>query len=408
MKKYISLFIVMSFFLTAFVGCDSGSSGIEFSVDGKSEYTFIRPTEWNNMEESLFSAFLDEMKERTGCKIRLDKDEITDDIEIDASAKEFLLGNTNRSESTALLEKLTDAGGNRFGISVNGNKIAVTGTSEYQMYLGLDYLLENLLAVDKNGNQILTCEDGYEYISEAVEKNEFEIEELVKSGKGLMFAVVECVLQLPSEGDFKILQGGTTDGTYAYIAMRNWASDQAVIYKYDLSAMELVEVSEPLPIYHANDFTYDSKNHRLVVSFAWDDWLGVGYIDPDTLTLTDSFDISIAFHALEYLPTTDQFVLYSGYDAVLTDENFNEISRFSDQNPQFVTQGIYSDERYVYALRSYCMVIHEMDGTYVDTVMIKGLPSEHEHIFEYNGDFYVGCYKPNALYHIKLVPKNWW
>lgn len=381
--------------------------------NGATEYVLLRYQDVDAAQQNLFSQFFKQLIKLTECNMKFT--EALEKAEIDAEAKEFLLGNTNRPESVELLQKLTDAGGNRFGISMKGTKLAITGTSVYQMYLGLEYFFANFVTADG----AVVVEQGFEFISESSESNHWTLDMLLEQGKSPAFVTTDALFAIKPNKGYSVLQGGGTDGRYAYIALINKAltPQQGKIFKYDLETNELVKVSEPLLTAHTNDITYDSKNHRLVISrcTADDGYRGLSFVDPDTLELIETIEISVGFRAIDYLPTTNQYVLGVNYFFVITDENFNTISTFQCNDPQYTTQGCYSDEKYIYDVRYlsgsnvHYMVVHTMDGTYVGTMPIYGPPNaEPENMFAYNGGLILACNKTNRAYTLEVVPETYW
>lgn len=381
--------------------------------NGETEYALLRGQDVNDAQQKLFSQFFAELKQRTGCEIKFT--EALERVEIDPDAKEILLGDTNRPESIALFDKLVAAGGNRFGISMTGTKLAVTGTSIYQTYLGLDYFFNNCV----NSEGAVIVEQGFEYISDSSDVKNWTLDMLLEQGIKPSFVGTDELFKISPQKGFSVMQGGGTDGKYAYIALicKALTPEQGKIFKFDLETKELVKVSEGLLTAHTNDITYDSKNHRLVISRCTeeDGWRGVSFVDPDTLELIETIMIPTGFRAIDYLPTTNQYVLGINYSFVITDENFNTVSSFPCQDPQYTTQGCYSDEKYIYDVRYisksdvHYIVIYTMDGQYIGTVPVYGFPNvEPENLFFYNGDFIMGCNKASRVYKLELVPENYW
>ncbi len=386
--------------------------------NGQTEYSVLRSEKANGGEVSLFSAFYTRLCQVTDCKFEFT--EALERVQPDPAAFEILLGKTNRPESQALTDKLTAAGGTRFGISMSENKLAIIGTSTYQTYLGLDYLLNNFVT-EGDGGVTLEIEQGFEYISEDNGRNYFDVDTLIAMGKGMNYVYTDpLVKKLPAiKLGYSVMQGGGTDGKYAYLAVINKSvtPEHAVIYKYDLKTLELVKTSEPIPTCHTNDITYDSKNHRLVISrcTADDGYLGICIVDPDTLELKETITTSVVNRAVQYIPEKDQYLFASNWTLTLTDSEFNPVSSFVCKDPQYTTQGCYCDGKYTYDVRYvknskvHYVVIHKMDGTYIGTVPVTGLPAaEPENMFVYEGRFIMGCYKTNGLFEIELLPENWW
>ena len=142
---------------------------------GKTEFKIIRPEESDGVSGQLFAAFFREFEERF-CSIETEFDVMSLIKPVAPDAKEILLGDTNREESTILSEKLSAAGGNRFGIMVTDSKIVINGTGWYQRYLALDYFLNNFVSSDGTSVEI---ECGFEYISDESGNESFKMEDLL-------------------------------------------------------------------------------------------------------------------------------------------------------------------------------------------------------------------------------------
>lgn len=231
------------------------------------------------------------------------------------------------------------------------------------------------------------------------------------------FQATGLAVHIPTVDRFRCLQGGGTDGTYAYYAMTN-AVDTAIIHKYDLKTWSHTAASEPLKLGHANDITYDAEHHRLIVAHI--DMQRVCYVDPDTLT-DIGFDRTLSsIHRLSYLPETNRLLMATGY--ILTIYPNGNYKRADDyficQSSRFTTQGLTSDDRYVYDVRwdyqtyaagdkdAVCdyIVIHTLDGQYIGEIPVYGLEGEPENIIYLGGyDFVIGCNGSNNVYFVTLI-----
>ena len=78
---------------------------VDIAVGGKTEYKIIRSDKSHEGEIKLFVAFFNQLKEKTGADFGIA--ESFDRETVDPAAKEILLGSTNRPESAALAEKLS-------------------------------------------------------------------------------------------------------------------------------------------------------------------------------------------------------------------------------------------------------------------------------------------------------------
>ncbi len=386
-------------------------------ANGKSDYKIVRSGKVNGVDQQLFLQFYLQLDQCSGCKFAYIEDTIAFGKTPDPTTKELLLGDTNREESIALRQKLNELGGNRFGILVGENKIAVAGTGMYQTYLGLDYLMTNFISTDASGAPVMYLEQGFEYISEdSADDTHFDLAELKESGHGFVFAMSERVLHVPTIDGHNVMQGGGTDGKYAYYGLINKSStpETAIISKYDLDTMELVKTSKILPTGHTNDITYDSKNNRLAISSGTDNWRGTIFLDPDTLEVVEHKVAPIGNRGMEYLPATDQYIIASGYTIYTTDANLNPISSFKCGNPQYTTQGLTCDGTYVYDVRynnsggTHYLIVHDMQGNYMGSAPLTGITYEPENLIIRNGVFYLGCNQSNSVYRLELIPEKWW
>lgn len=387
-------------------------------ADGQSEYALIRSAESDGIEQHLYFQFYLQMEQRSGAKLKYAEDLIAFNTKPDPTKKELLLGHTNREESATLAQQLEAAGGNRFGILVSEHKVAVMGTDAYQCFYGLDYLMEQFIRTDESGQPVMELTCGYSYISEerADAQQSFDIKQLCESGQGIAFAMMERVIRVPSSEGCTVLQGGGSDGTYLYYALINKSTtpETAVIHKYDPKTWGLVKSSGVLPTGHTNDITYDKKHDRLVISSGTDSWRGTHFLDPDTLEIVDYIVAPISHRGIEYLPSTNQYIIGTGYTIYLTDEALNPIRSFPCRDPQYVTQGLYCDEKYVYDVRynsgstPHYIIVHDIDGNYMGSAKLSGVTTEPENLTMYNGEYYLACNQSNSVYHIVLIPENWW
>ena len=97
-----------------------------------------------------------------------------------------------------------------------------------------------------------------------------------------------------SEGGYRAVQGGNTDGTYAYTAMgKKGSKTYGKIVKTRLSDMKVVKVSKNLKINHANDITFDPAHCRLVVTHNDKHRKRVSFVNPKTLKVTGHKDIAV-------------------------------------------------------------------------------------------------------------------
>ncbi len=340
-------------------------------------------------------------------------DVITASKPVQKEGIEIIVGQTRRTDCKAFYDRLTATGEPAYGISVSGNKISVTGTSNYLTYLALDYLLNNLITQDANGSPVLTLKDGFEWIETSVSPYPDPVE-LLRSGKQCAFYSLNKIATLPEPETYSTMQGGGSDGKYAYYAFISGST--GIIRKYDMATWALVATSEPMPSGHSNDITYDEKNHRLVVSYcsAADGYLSVVTVNPDTLEYIEHIKTPTVNCGLAYLPETDEYI-FAFHDYYITDAQFRTVRKIEDGFPKLTTQGCDSDGTLIYDARwgtlngiHQHVSVHSLSGSFIGFLPIYGVQGDPENITCDGNTFILGCIGPTALYRLTLLPVTWW
>ena len=85
---------------------------------------------------------------------------------------------------------------------------------------------------------------------------------------------------------YDTLQGACANAGYAYLTLYNRNVESCKIVKVKLSTREVVKVSSPLPVYHANCLTYNTRKNLLVATCCRVMDKRAVFIDPNTLTVT--------------------------------------------------------------------------------------------------------------------------
>ncbi|MBO4963188.1 MAG: hypothetical protein J6C97_05370 [Clostridia bacterium] len=205
--------------------------------------------------------------------------------------------------------------------------------------------------------------------------------------------------------DIRNVQGGWTDGTYFYqlfIKVRSNVDNETIMVKWNLSTQKEVARSGILPVDHANDLTYDSKNKRFVIVHNGSTANTVSFLDPNTLKLTGSKVLTRSLCGLDYNATKNQYVaLISGnYNFIIFDENFNEVGNVvttkSSWMSGFTRQGIACNDNYVaYILYNRdVIVVFDWAGNFKAFIEVDFPHNEGENITfisqtNYTSGFYV-------------------
>lgn len=120
----------------------SADGRIALVLDGAPVYKIIRPDGSGEKIVKAASSILAAIREKCGVDLEIGDDWIAKGESPDSSAKEILIGATNRPETAEVKEKLSDF---NFGIEVVGNKIVITAKNEYDVERAVAYFIENYI-----------------------------------------------------------------------------------------------------------------------------------------------------------------------------------------------------------------------------------------------------------------------
>ena len=385
-------------------GTDSGTQTEDTTTTGKapeevaliskgaSEYTIVRANEPEVGILLYCNDLRDYILDATGCFMKIKADVTLYEKDPDNSSPEVLIGRTNRDASIAAYEELDASGEKRFIIRMDGPKLVIAGSDIYCIYSALCYLVQDLI-----GDGLVLPSD-YSYTSSDIEFT--TPDEILEAGKEFALDRVERVTTLSSGSSaYWSFQGGGIDGRYAYYGFREDENVNGVLVKVDLSDWSVVKTSEPIPIAHVNDITYDPKTGLLVISDCReaDGWKGITWVDPETLTVVSHMKFPYVNGSIEYSPVYDRFIVAAHFKYYITDYDMNVLRTFQCSRFSGVMQEVCADERYIYSMRVFDdsgqmvndMVVHNWEGNYVSSGDIR-LPGEPENIFRIGDIFYVG------------------
>ena len=209
-------------------------------------------------------------------------------------------------------------------------------------------------------------------------------------------------------------QGGCSDGTYYYQVFLYRDNDsgqehnEVRIAKYDVASGEIVKTSNNLWLHHANDMTYNPKINKLILcnNAPHRNWLSV--IDPDTLELQRTVELSVDVFGISYNEARDAYAvgLSFGKSFCVLDNEFRVVEN-SHREPSpltahFVNQGICSDDGYIYfafwdavTLRENpekfqsAIAVYRWEGEYVGQIYFDIGTSEPENISFHQGKLWL-------------------
>ena len=99
------------------------------------------------------------------------------------------------------------------------------------------------------------------------------------------------------------------------------------LVRYDTQTGKTVRISDPLPLNHANDLTYNSRRGLLVAVHNNPNRKLVSFIDPETLTVTETVTLPCRIYSLAYSPERDMYVagIAGGQSFCLLDAAFRQV-----------------------------------------------------------------------------------
>ncbi len=201
-----------------------------------------------------------------------------------------------------------------------------------------------------------------------------------------------------------IVQGGTFDGTYYYVATINnkVVPETTYITKYDATG-KLVARSPKLKLDHANDITYVKKWNALVVSHCQpastvkdDDQAYYRYslVNPNTFAILQTAEKTKPFFGMDYSVSRDAFVSarWGGQTFDFWDGKMNPVKKVDVDPPKGTSQGIACDEQYVYCARynPNLVNVYDWDAKLLFEISLQSDGGEPEHLSCVDGVLYIG------------------
>ena len=326
-------------------------------------------------------------------------------------AYELIIGNTGRAESVALAQTLSDG---EYAIKVVGNKIVIVADEDVFLYDAVDhfintYITDEYASITENRIVLNSVIDVKGVGDTTSLRYLFTQSQTLSSDNNLKFNV-----PYPSS-TIKATQGGGTDGTYFYQAFiqRDNTSDEAnnvvKIGKFDMLTGEAITYSGNLTLNHSNDITYNTKTGQLVVCHNNPNHSRLTIIDPVTLTVVRVVDLPCNIYSITYSPERDMYMVgcSGGQNIRYITSDFklasNEVFKATPLTSDYTTQGICSDENFIYCVlwdgaRSTTedfqnvITVYDWYGNFVGIIEFNVGVLEPENIIVNDGQISVLCY----------------
>ena len=228
---------------------------------------------------------------------------------------------------------------------------------------------------------------------------------------------------------YDTLQGACANGGYAYLTLYDRTVECCKIAKLNLNTLEVVRVSDPLPIFHGNNLTFNTRKNLIVATCCKVMKKRAVFIDPETLTVAGWKDIKLTkkvkklpksvrrkykgFTAIAYNEARNCYVgrLINSGNVIIFDGELNpkKYVKLKGRKTSLLNQGMDSAGKYIYDVRSFrgkrkynLVTVHTFSGKYVGRVKFPygAYPgNELECLFHDGRQFYVGFYLTSSQDH---------
>ncbi|MGM9642919.1 MAG: hypothetical protein ACI3XI_06890 [Eubacteriales bacterium] len=339
---------------------------------------------------------------------------------------ELLLGDTGRPESEELKATLTK---DQYAIKIEENKIIIVATNPAFLYDAVDRLITSFITVE--GKTVRLNTESAELVKNG---DTTSLRYLFTQSKDLIadnYRADGWPSEIIGQADGTThLQGGCSDGTYIYQAFiyqdksSNEVNNVCKIVKikpdFDPNTSNVVLTSDNIDLNHANDITYNSKAHELIVCHNNPYRTKLTVIDPDTLTVKRTETIDQNIYSITYSPERDRYMVgcSGGQSMRSCNSKFGDLSNVIKPTlttSSMTTQGICSDDVFIYhtlwngsgSIGTYnknVITVYDWYGNFIGTIGTS-IGIESENIFVHDGVLYVCAYssggKASYVYRIK-------
>jgi len=378
-------------------------------INNTTDYIIVRSEDSSNDVTYEAANFTTELRDKTnveGLTIKVDWYKTEDEI----MPHEILIGDTNRPETATVKESISKIGGNTFIIAAVGEKIVIYGTNDNNVALAIQYFLDNYVIDNGDGYNTLTVPKSLYYQGDIMTPTPSII---INTADSFTTSVTK-IMDIPKDGNFKVLQGGCTDGKYVYSMLENQtvSPSQSKIVKIDSETWEIVKTSDEISAGHSNDMTYNSKTNQILIVHNAPDRELISIFDADTFEFIKTVTLSVDIYSISYNEANDRYVigLSYGYNLAILDSDFKVTQTFTGKDTGNTTQGVDSDDTYIYFVmyNTNTINVYDWSGHYIMEIPLVGISVEPENIFHFGEQLYVCCYvsgNGGRIYKVDLIPQ---
>ncbi len=192
---------------------------------------------------------------------------------------------------------------------------------------------------------------------------------------------------------YHVQQGAAADGTYGYFIMESQHEYKGSIWKVHLDTWEVEKSVYAIDIDHGNDMTYNPKTNQLIVVHNKPNYETLSFIDPDSLTVTDTLTLPFKMYGICYNESRDEYVVGisgEGYRFFVLDKDFKVINEFNGKDTGLVKQGMACDDQFIYFPQNSQdqtvnkIIVYDWSGNYINEIRVKSM-QEIESMFFVGG-----------------------
>lgn len=342
----------------------------------------------NPASDSIYNSaenFRKIIRDKTGLAVKVTRVRQTSDND----AVTFLIGDTPYGETASVKASLPE---NSYAVQIIGRKIVIIGSNDVLTVKALKEFCDKVLnnpELATDGSLTVRPEDCFTVTLD----RPYTISDMVADGLTVTADYAE-ILHANKEGQYSISQGAASDGTYAYIALRNSDDTGAVIVKYRLDDGSFVAKSPVLKLGHANDMTYNTAKNILVVAHGQTEGKILTLVNPETLEFIEDVNIEKGAGAITYNPATNAYAISQGGKSLhMLDKDLVYVTSYERTKLDgYTAQGMGSDESYIYFPMSgsgqNILDTFDWEGNRI-TQIILPTPHESESLFYVNGRHFV-------------------
>ena len=378
------------------------SGELLYIVAGDAMCGIVRAKNMSNDAINACSEMYFAIKAKTGVEIPF----IDDSRKLDNGINEILIGNTSREESKKALAALGD---NHWNITVINGKLCIVAVNDVILVEAVEKFTKDYVNAESDNSTtgILAVQKEIS-VKGVSEENSHSI--YIAKGAELTVDIIpqpKLNVSTFSKGGYKLhsVQGGCTDGKHIYQIFITQDDARGVIVKSDIETQQIVKISDPIALGHANGATYNSDNDTIVVADHKNEerTTHLHILDAQTLTLQKTVIKDFFAYQIAYNEKTHGYIASSGAWVYILDGNFNVLQKSSGAlTDGYYGQGSCTDGTYYYRLEYYINPdnrkdirnnLRILDANTREEITLVELPitKETEFISIHDGYFYLVC-----------------